>query len=76
MNLQDEPPTLGPEPVPNALLQAVSVAEAADDVGFATPAHFVATFKCMMGVTTSAFRTVLRRSAPQLPKAGAAPNTT
>jgi AraC family transcriptional regulator len=35
---------------------AVSVAEVADDVGFATPAHFVATFRRTMGVTPGAFR--------------------
>jgi AraC-like DNA-binding protein len=36
-----------------------SVAEVADEVGFATPAHFVATFRRMMGVTPGAFRTAL-----------------
>ena len=36
-----------------------SVAEVADDVGFATPAHFVATFRRTMGVTPGAFQTAL-----------------
>jgi AraC family transcriptional regulator len=35
---------------------SMSVAEVADDVGFATPAHFVATFRRTMGVTPGAFR--------------------
>jgi AraC family transcriptional regulator len=39
----------------------MSVAEVADDVGFATPAHFVATFRRTMGVTPGAFRTALQR---------------
>jgi AraC family transcriptional regulator len=34
----------------------VSVAEVADDTGFATPAHFVASFRRTMGVTPGAFR--------------------
>jgi AraC family transcriptional regulator len=34
----------------------VSVAEVADGMGFATPAHFVATFRRTMGVTPGAFR--------------------
>jgi AraC family transcriptional regulator len=38
-----------------------SVAEVADDVGFATPAHFVATFRRTMGVTPGAFQTALLR---------------
>ena len=33
-----------------------SVAEVADNAGFATPAHFIATFKRTMGVTPGAFR--------------------
>jgi AraC family transcriptional regulator len=33
-----------------------SVAEVADVVGFATPAHFIATFRRTMGVTPGAFR--------------------
>jgi AraC family transcriptional regulator len=36
-----------------------SVAEIADVAGFATPAHFVATFRRTMGVTPGAFRTAL-----------------
>jgi AraC-like DNA-binding protein len=36
-----------------------SVAEVADDVGFATPAHFVATFRRTMGVTPGAFRVAI-----------------
>jgi AraC family transcriptional regulator len=36
-----------------------SVAEVADGVGFATPAHFVATFRRTMGVTPGAFQTAL-----------------
>lgn len=39
----------------------VSVAEVADDAGFATPAHFVATFRRTMGVTPGAFRAALQR---------------
>jgi AraC family transcriptional regulator len=39
----------------------ISVAEVADNVGFATPAHFVATFRRTMGVTPGAFRTALQR---------------
>jgi AraC family transcriptional regulator len=39
----------------------MSVAEVADNVGFATPAHFVATFRRTMGVTPGAFRTALQR---------------
>jgi AraC family transcriptional regulator len=39
----------------------ISVAEVADDVGFATSAHFVATFRRTMGVTPGAFRTALQR---------------
>jgi len=35
---------------------SMSVADVADDVGFATPAHFVATFRRTMGVTPGAFR--------------------
>jgi AraC family transcriptional regulator len=34
----------------------LSVAEVADGMGFATPAHFVATFRRTMGVTPGAFR--------------------
>jgi AraC family transcriptional regulator len=34
----------------------MSVAEVGDDMGFATPAHFVATFRRTMGVTPGAFR--------------------
>ena len=34
----------------------MSVAEVADGTGFATPAHFVATFRRTMGVTPGAFR--------------------
>jgi AraC family transcriptional regulator len=34
----------------------MSVAEVADSTGFATPAHFVATFRRTMGVTPGAFR--------------------
>jgi AraC family transcriptional regulator len=37
----------------------VSIAEVADGVGFATPAHFVATFRRTMGVTPGAFRAAL-----------------
>jgi AraC-like DNA-binding protein len=33
-----------------------SVAEVADDAGFATPAHFIATFRRTLGVTPGAFR--------------------
>ena len=36
-----------------------SVAEVADGVGFATPAHFVATFRRTMGVTPGALQTAL-----------------
>jgi AraC family transcriptional regulator len=36
-----------------------SVAEVADDVGFATPAHFIATFRRTMGVTPGAFRAAI-----------------
>jgi AraC-like DNA-binding protein len=36
-----------------------SVAEVAHGVGFATPAHFVATFRRTMGVTPGAFQTAL-----------------
>jgi AraC family transcriptional regulator len=36
-----------------------SVAEVADGTGFATPAHFVATFRRTMGVTPGAFRAAL-----------------
>lgn len=36
-----------------------SVAEVATDVGFATPAHFVATFRRTMGVTPGAFRAAI-----------------
>jgi AraC family transcriptional regulator len=39
----------------------MSVAEVADNVGFATPAHFIATFRRTMGVTPGAFRTALQR---------------
>lgn len=39
----------------------MSVAEAADDAGFATPAHFVATFRRTMGVTPGAFRAAFQR---------------
>lgn len=44
-----------------ALLQesAVSVAEVADETGFATPAHFVATFRRIMGVTPGALHHAL-----------------
>jgi AraC family transcriptional regulator len=37
-----------------------SVAEVAEDVGFGTPAHFVATFKRTMGVTPGQFQAALR----------------
>lgn len=37
----------------------VSIAEVADGVGFATPAHFVATFRRTMGVTPGALRSAL-----------------
>lgn len=37
----------------------MSVAEVADGVGFATPAHFVATFRRTLGVTPGAFQTAL-----------------
>jgi AraC family transcriptional regulator len=37
----------------------MSVAEVADGVGFATPAHFVATFRRTMGVTPGAFQAAL-----------------
>jgi AraC family transcriptional regulator len=36
-----------------------SVAEVADGAGFATPAHFVATFRRTMGVTPGAFQAAL-----------------
>ena len=39
----------------------MSVAEVADDAGFATPAHFVATFRRTMGVTPGAFRKAVQR---------------
>jgi len=39
----------------------ISVAEIADAVGFATPAHFVATFRRLMGVTPGAFRAAVLR---------------
>ena len=44
-----------------ALLKApgATVAEVADSVGFASPAHFVATFRRTLGVTPGAFRTAL-----------------
>jgi len=38
-----------------------SVAEVADETGFATPAHFVATFRRAMGVTPGAVRAALVR---------------
>lgn len=38
-----------------------SVAEVADDAGFATPAHFIATFRRTMGVTPGAFRAAILR---------------
>jgi AraC family transcriptional regulator len=38
-----------------------TVAEVADGVGFATPAHFVATFRRTMGVTPGAFQSALFR---------------
>jgi AraC family transcriptional regulator len=38
-----------------------SVAEVADGAGFATPAHFVATFRRTMGVTPGAFQAALLR---------------
>ena len=37
----------------------VPVAEVADEVGFSTPAHFVATFRNILGVTPSAVRDAL-----------------
>jgi AraC family transcriptional regulator len=37
-----------------------SVAEVADDAGFATPAHFIATFRRTMGVTPGAFRAAVQ----------------
>lgn len=37
----------------------MSVAEVADGLGFATPAHFVATFRRTMGVTPGAFRAAI-----------------
>jgi AraC family transcriptional regulator len=37
-----------------------SVAEAADGAGFATPAHFVATFRRTLGVTPGAFQAAFR----------------
>lgn len=37
-----------------------SVSEVAEDVGFGTPAHFVATFKRTMGVTPGEFQAALR----------------
>lgn len=37
----------------------MSVAEAADGMGFATPSHFVATFRRTMGVTPGAFRAAI-----------------
>jgi AraC family transcriptional regulator len=37
-----------------------SVAEVAEDVGFGTPAHFVATFRRVMGVTPGEFQAALR----------------
>jgi AraC family transcriptional regulator len=37
-----------------------SVAEVAEDVGFGTPAHFVATFRRTMGVTPGEFQAALR----------------
>jgi AraC family transcriptional regulator len=39
----------------------MSVAEVADGTGFATPAHFVATFRRTMGVTPGAFQAALLR---------------
>jgi AraC family transcriptional regulator len=39
----------------------ITVAEVADGVGFATPAHFVATFRRTMGVTPGAFQAALMR---------------
>jgi AraC family transcriptional regulator len=38
-----------------------SVAEVADDIGFCTPAHFVATFRRTMGVTPGAFQAAVQR---------------
>jgi AraC-like DNA-binding protein len=38
-----------------------SVAEVAHDVGFCTPAHFVATFRRTMGVTPGAFQAAVQR---------------
>jgi AraC family transcriptional regulator len=37
----------------------ISVGEVADEVGFSTPAHFVATFRTVMGVTPGAVRDAL-----------------
>jgi AraC family transcriptional regulator len=37
----------------------MSVADVADGIGFATPAHFVATFRRTMGVTPGAFRAAI-----------------
>ena len=39
----------------------VPVAEVADEAGFSTPAHFVATFRSAMGVTPGAFREALAK---------------
>jgi AraC family transcriptional regulator len=39
----------------------ISIAEVADGVGFATPAHFVATFRRTMGVTPGALQAALLR---------------
>jgi AraC family transcriptional regulator len=35
------------------------VSEVADEVGFSTPSHFVATFRAAMGVTPGAVRDAL-----------------
>lgn len=40
--------------------RGMSVAEVADGTGFATPAHFVATFRRTMGVTPGAFQAAVR----------------
>jgi AraC family transcriptional regulator len=42
-------------------MPGMSIAEVADGVGFATPAHFIATFRRTMGVTPGAFQASLQR---------------
>lgn len=51
------------------LREAWPVAAIADDAGFATPAHFVASFRAATGVTPGAVSRALRAAAPLPPSA-------